>query len=104
MEQRRQKRLAVGYKAEIVCSGKHYEGVIENLSSTGVNILINPAEPETGFMTGKTIELKFEPCPGETVSLMCKVMWHRKTAPHNLSARLGLEFIDPQWDQCSCII
>jgi len=97
MEQRGQKRIAVGYKAEIICNGKRYECVIENLSATGVNIITSPTE--TDFRPQEAVELKFEPRPGETVSLKGRIMWSRKTMPHRLTTRLGLEFIDPEWNE-----
>lgn len=104
MEQRHQKRIAVGYRAEVVCGGKHYEGIIENLSATGLNVLINSPVPETDLRQNNTVELRFDLCPEQSASLSCRVVWSTKTLPHNLSTRLGLEIVDPSWDQYRCIL
>lgn len=104
MEQRHQKRIIVGYKAEIIYNGKAYECVIENLSPTGVNIIITSTAPEFSFNPQETIDLRFESHPGETVTLACRVKWSRKTKPHGLTDRVGLEITDPSWEQSNYIV
>ncbi|RJQ50613.1 MAG: PilZ domain-containing protein [Nitrospiraceae bacterium] len=103
MERRRHKRIAVGYKAEITCNGKRCECVIENLSSTGVNI-VTVSSAGADYKPQENIELKFEPRPGETLSLMCRIKWSRKTMPHRLTDRLGLEILDPSWDRSTYFV
>ena len=95
MEKRKQKRIVVGYKAEIIGNGRSYECVIENLSVTGVNVITSPGASD--FISGESVELKFEPRPGETVNVGCTIMWCRETLPHGLTSRLGLEISDPDW-------
>jgi hypothetical protein len=104
MERRRHKRIAVGYKAEIVCNGKSYECVIEDIAPSGTNIVTALTQPETDFKPQETVELKFEPFPGETVHLTCRIMWSRKTMPHRLTDRIGLEIINPDWDRCGSFL
>jgi hypothetical protein len=100
MEQRRQKRIVVGYKAEISYSGKKHECVIENLSASGANVLtVTIPRTETDFKLQDVIDLKFEPHPGDMINLKCRIQWSRETLPHRLSKRLGLELIDPSWDR-----
>lgn len=104
MDRRKEKRIAVGYAAEIVNNGKSYGCVVENLSAAGVNVLIVSPEPETEFDPQETFKLKFEPLPREMVNLTCRVKWSRQTLPHRLSKRLGLEIINPSWDQCAYFV
>jgi hypothetical protein len=104
MERRNEKRIAVGYPAEIFHNGKSYECVIENLSAGGVNIVTVSLESKTDFRPREILELKFEPHPGETVRLSCRIQWSRQTPPHRLSKRLGLEIIDPSWDKCAFFV
>jgi hypothetical protein len=99
MEKRRAKRIAVGYKAEIVYDGKSFECVIENLSSTGAYIITASTSSETNFKPQETLELKFESRPGEIVNLQCRIKWSKKTSPHHLTNRIGLEILNPSWDQ-----
>ncbi|MBI5740483.1 MAG: PilZ domain-containing protein [Nitrospirae bacterium] len=102
MEQRRQKRINVGYKAELSYSGKVYDCVIENLSATGAYIITSPVEAD--FKPLEAAELMFDACPGETVILKCRIMWARKTLPHRLTSRIGLEIVDPSWDRSDCFV
>jgi len=104
MERRNEKRIAVGYTAEIVHNGKSYGCVVENLSAGGANIITVSLKTETEFKPQETLDLKFEPYPGETVNLSCRIQWSRQTPPHRLSKRLGLEIIDPSWDKCAFFV
>ena len=99
MEKRRAKRISVGYKAEIGYDGKSFECVIENLSSTGAYIITASTSSETNFKPQETLELKFEPRPGEIVNLQCRIKWSKKISPHRLTNRIGLEILNPSWDQ-----
>ncbi len=104
MERRLHKRIAVGYKTEIIYGGKSYEGVIENISATGVSVISASTKGETDFKPMETLELKFEPGLGETVTLLCRIKWSRKTQPHLLTNKLGLEIIDPSWEQSAFFV
>jgi hypothetical protein len=99
MEKRRAKRIAVGYKAEIIYDGNSFECVIENLSSTGAYIITASTSSETNFKPQEKLELKFEPHPGEIVNLQCRIKWSIKTPSHRLTNRIGLEILDPSWDE-----
>jgi len=100
MEKRNFKRIVAGYKAEIIYEGKSYDGVIDDLSESGVGIIISPSETTIAIPPGAELELKFQPVSGETLNLQCKVMWLRKAPPHNLAVKIGLEIINPPWDKC----
>jgi hypothetical protein len=104
MEKRLSKRIAVGYKAEIIYEGKSFECVIENLSSTGAYIITALTGAETNFKPQETLELKFESRPGEIINLQCRIKWSEKTPPHRLTNRIGLEILNPSWEQSTSFV
>ena len=75
MERRVNPRIAVGYKAEIIYNGKSSECVIENLSSTGANIIAVISELRVDFKAQDMLELIFKPHAEEPFTLQCKVAW-----------------------------
>lgn len=99
MNKRRAHRIIAGYKAEIIYCDKHYFGVIENLSETGVNVLTNLSENIVDFCPGETTLLNIETPAGEQLILRCMIKWTNRVPPHNLRNRIGLEIIDPPWDK-----
>lgn len=104
MERRRAPRIAVGYRAEVLCNGKSCECVIENLSSTGANVIALVSGAMMDIKPKDLVELRFQPHSGETLSLQCRVAWANRTRPHNLTNRIGLEIVDPSWEQCPYIV
>lgn len=101
INKRAAKRIIAGYKAEITFEDKTYQGVIENLSETGASITIVSQEKELGFTPGKTLKLRFEIQQGETLNLNCTIKWSTKLPPHGLINGIGVEIIDPNWEQCN---
>ena len=104
IDKRVAKRIIAGYKAEITFEDKTYQGVIENLSETGVSITIVSQEKELSFTPGKTLKLKLEIQPDETLTLNCTIKWSTKLPPHGLINGIGLEIIDPNWEDCNCCL
>ncbi|MBI5099699.1 MAG: PilZ domain-containing protein [Nitrospirae bacterium] len=104
MENRRSKRIAVGYKAEIIYGGKSFECVIENLSNVGAYIVTASTNTEINFKPQEMLELRFEPNSGEIVNLQCRIMWSKQTLPHRLTNRIGLEILNPSWDQSTSFV
>jgi hypothetical protein len=104
MENRRDKRIAVGFKAEIICSGKSFQCVIENLSSVGAYIITASTSIENELKPDDMLELRFEPNPGEIVNLHCRIIWSKLTLPHRLTSRLGLEILNPSWEQSNFFV
>lgn len=98
------KRIIAGYKAEITYEDKTYQGVIENLSETGVNVTIAIQENELDFTPGKELKLKFEIQPCGTLNLNCTIRWSSKLPPHGLTNSIGLEIIDPNWEEYNCFL
>ncbi|RJQ20603.1 MAG: PilZ domain-containing protein [Nitrospiraceae bacterium] len=98
MEKRNAKRIVGGYKAEIIYEGKSYEGIIDDLSETGVGLLTGPLEDPLEVAPGMTLELRFHPLSGEMIILQCRVKWLQKAPPHGLKMKMGLEILNPPWD------
>jgi hypothetical protein len=100
MERRDTKRIIIGFHVEIIYEGKSYRGEIDNLSETGVSVITSPTTTDQDFQQGATVELKFQPHPGETIVLNCRIKWSRKIPPRGLRNKIGLEIINPPWDTC----
>ncbi len=98
MEKRLSKRIIIGLKAEIISGDIICEGVIENLSETGIYVITAPTKSEIDFAPGTILEVKFQFLSGETLNLHCEVKWSYKTPPHGLTNRIGMKIIDPLWD------
>ncbi len=99
MEKRLSKRIAVGFKAVFISDGTSYQGVIENLSEKGLNVITSPLKAAIDFIPETLLKLNFQTFLGETLNLQCKVKWACKTLPHRLTNRIGMEIIDPPWDK-----
>ena len=104
MNKRIAKRITAGYKAEIVFEDKTYQGIVENLSETGASVTIVSQDKGLDFTPGKELKLKFDMHPCEKISLNCIIRWSTKLPPHGLSNGIGLEIIDPDWEQCNCFL
>lgn len=99
-DKRLARRITAGYKAEIIFEGKAYQGIIENLSETGASITIVSQDKELSFTSGKKLKLNFEMQTGEICTLNCFIRWSAKLPPHGIINGIGLEIIDPPWNQC----
>ena len=104
MEKRDAIRITAGYKAVIIYSAASYDGIVDNLSETGANIITCPAEGYPDFIPGDSIELKFEAPSGEVLNLQCKIKWSRKIHPHKARNSIGMRIIDPQWEETACFL
>ncbi len=97
MEKRNVDRIKGGFEAEVIYEGCSYKGILEDLSETGVRFTTLPAEIEVDFIPGSSVDLKFQPHPGETLVLNCRIKWADKISPRGLKHRIGMEVIDPPW-------
>ena len=104
MERRLFKRIAFGVKAEIICDGKSFGGIIEDLSETGANIITDPIEDASGFVQGAEMELKFRPVNDELMILNCKLQWIHKAHPKSQIYKIGMVLVNPPWDESSCFV
>ena len=99
IENRSAERIETGYKTEIAYDGKNYSGILENISGAGANVLTDPLNPETEFLDGNHIELKFKAHTGKTVIIKCMVIWSTKIPPDNVRCRIGMKIIELPWDK-----
>ncbi len=103
MEKRRFRRIFTGFNAEFISGNKSYAGTISDLSENGVGVYVKttPVENAIDCTPGTTLQLKFQPIPGETLCLDCTVKWlhTKKSPPHGLTNSIGMEIVDPPWDQ-----
>ena len=104
MEKRNSDRISGGFEAEVIYNGRSYKAIIDDLSEQGVKVITLPAEIEADFIPGSSIDLKFQPHPGETLLLNCRIKWAEKVSPHGLKYRIGMEVIDPPWKDSSSFI
>jgi len=100
LERRRFKRIKIGFRATISSRDVIFEGVIEDLSETGVNVLTySPRSPAEYPYPVTDVTLNFQPTSGEILNLHCNVKWVDKLRPHGLQYRIGMEIIDPPWEK-----
>jgi len=104
MERRQFERIIIGFKAVIIHNGKTYEGVVENLSKSGVCVISYQAEFNLEAHKGESLELKLYTFSDETLVMQCRASWTSKVNPHKLANRIGLEIIDPPWEKSNFIL
>ena len=104
MERRHFYRINGGFETEIIYKDRSYKGIIDDLSEKGVGVITIPAEIEMDFIPGSSINLKFQPHPGETLVLNCRIKWFNKGSLHGLKYRIGMEVIDPPWKDSNSFI
>ena len=104
MEKRHVDRINGGFETEIIYEGRSYKGIIDDLSENGVMVTTLPAEIEVDFIPGSSVDLKFQPHPGETLVLKCRIKWSDKVSPHGLKHRIGMEVIDPPWKESNSFL
>lgn len=98
MEKRRADRINGGFEAKFTYEGNTYNGIIDNLSESGLNFLSAPTDIEVDFKPGTLLNLEFQPSPGEKLVLNCRIKWAKKIPPRNLKYDIGMEVIDPAWE------
>jgi hypothetical protein len=96
MERRLFKRIPLNLKAKIICDGKAYDGFIKNVSETGIGYLVTSSvHISSEFIPTKIIELNFQIPLGETLNLICEIIWFLRTSPDAKILTLGMRIIDP---------
>jgi hypothetical protein len=104
MERRNFKRISLGEKAEIIVNNKSIQGVIENLSEAGANIIAGPVGDVSGFVPDAEMELKIRPLDDETIVLNGTIQWIQKVHPSGQIYKIGILLTDPPWDESSFFI
>ena len=99
MERRRATRITGGYKVELNSEGAVYSGEVENLSEDGVCVILFPTSISVKFEPGMLYEMKLYSFEEETLNFRCRVKWIARDASHGLTNRIGMELVDPPWDE-----
>ncbi|TNF56294.1 PilZ domain-containing protein [bacterium] len=91
---RNAKRAPVLQETEVTAADKKYSGTIENVSETGLNIIVPSEECVTSFIPGSKVTVTFRPAEKE-VNIQCEVSWVRidKNPSHGIMYTLAMEVI-----------
>lgn len=96
MERRKQKRLPVTLNAKIVSDGKSYEGIIGNVSESGLAYTMTTFIKTTEEFVPKGMMETIVRIPsGDKLCLSCEVRWFLKPSPDRSSIIIGMELVDP---------
>jgi hypothetical protein len=95
MEKRVHKRKIVDFNVELLVNGIRYAGNAENMSRTGLYVIINPSGSTIDIASGTELELKFQLSSGQLLNIPCQVKWTYKTPPHGLTYSIGMEILKP---------
>jgi hypothetical protein len=99
MGRRQFNRITVGQKALLISGDITLEVVIEDLSENGVSVSTYSSKPLSEFGPETLLTLTFQPAAGETLNLQCRVKWVDKLRSRGSGSMMGMEIIDPPWDQ-----
>ena len=104
MERRQYNRISVGYKVTLISGDVTLEGAINDLSENGAKALFYTSEHLTGFIPETPITLKFQPSPTETLKLNCIVKWIDNLKSYVSKYKIGVEIINPPWEESSSFL
>jgi len=99
MERRVADRIKIGFKATLSSGDITFEGVIDDLSETGVKVLTYSSKSPKTFAPETPITLNFQPSSSEILNLDCRVKWTGKLRPSGSENRIGMEIINPPWEE-----
>ena len=94
----RKNRITVDQRALLISGDITLEVVIDDLSEDGVCVSTYSSKPLTVFGPETLLTLTFQPSKKETLNLQCKVKWV-KLLHHGSGSRIGMEIINPPWEQ-----
>jgi len=98
LERRRSQRIKICFRATVRSRDITFEGVIDDLSENGVNVLTYSSESPIEFSPESHVVLNFQPTSRETLNLHCNVKWAEKLQPRASKYRIGMEIINPPWE------
>ena len=99
MERRRSNRIKIGFKATLSSGDISVEGVIDDLSENGVNVLTYPSKSPMEFDPETQLTLNFQPSSRETLNFRCRVKWADKLRPHGSINRIGMEITNSPFEE-----
>ncbi|OGL45041.1 MAG: hypothetical protein A2W05_08530 [Candidatus Schekmanbacteria bacterium RBG_16_38_10] len=97
MERRHSKRIIFNLNAELISNGKNYTGVTGDLAENGISVTTAPMESAIDFIPGTMVELKLRLPSGETITLLCEIIWLHsyKLRSFRIANNIGMKIINP---------
>ena len=95
-------RIIIGQKATLAAKYFTIDVIIDDLSETGVSVSTYSSPPLIECGPDTLLALEFQPSVGETLTLHCRVKWIDEFPSHGSRSkkrRIGMEIINPPWDQ-----
>jgi hypothetical protein len=89
---RHSKRVPVLQEAEVKSDDNRFSGTIENISESGLNIIVPSDDCVTSFIPGSKVTVTFRP-EGKEVTIQCEINWARidKNPSHGIMYTLAME-------------
>ncbi len=95
MERRRFERKTISLRAERISGNENHAVFIENISENGIYLVTASSNSTEDFTPQTTIDLKLTLTSGESLNLLCRVIWSYRMPPEGLTSSIGMEVIDP---------
>jgi hypothetical protein len=94
-EIRHSERISVLHEAEILSGEKSYTGIIEDISTTGMNIVVSTQGPDITFSPGVRFQVKLS-ASNKVVNVQCEARWIRidNNPSHGLTYRVALKVVE----------
>ncbi|HDZ62117.1 MAG TPA: PilZ domain-containing protein [Nitrospirae bacterium] len=101
MVNERSSRIPFDLEIELVIDGIRYDGTIENISSTGIQVKTVPLKSPVNFSQDKEVEAEFRTPADELFSLTCKIIWSETDPSDSNLVNIGLEISEysPDYDE-----
>jgi hypothetical protein len=89
---RHSKRVPVLQEAEVASAENRYSGTIENVSESGLSIIVPSEDCVPSFIPGSEVKVTFRPA-GKEVIIQCEINWARidKNPSHGIMYTLAME-------------
>jgi hypothetical protein len=96
-ERRLHKRIDYKIKADVNYNSTHAQGMIENVSETGIFKIVFSEKSVIDFYPGEYLEINFILPSGKKLNQKCKIIWARmkNETPLFLKYQMGVEIINP---------
>ena len=98
MVDERSSRIPFDVEVELVIDNVRYDGFIENLSSSGIQIKTSRSENPVVYSPDKEVEVEFRLPSDDLLSLMCRMKWSETDPSDSNSVNLGLEISEYSTD------
>ena len=101
MERRHSGRIQIGFKVTVASGNSRLEGEIDDLSESGVSVLLYASPEQVELAPDTEVGLNFQATSGEIINLSCRVKWKEKKG---LRTRIGMEITDPPWESSASFL